>query len=271
MNKFSLNKKVVLVTGGGGLLAIQHANSVLKNSGKLVLIDIDPNKLNKNVKKLEKKFKKKIFKYICDITSENDVINLKKKLEKSKMIPDILINNAAIDFKPKKENKGLNRLENFSVENLKNEINVGLIGAVICTKIFGNEMSKKKKGVILNIGSDLSFISPDQNLYKLEKNKRKLSDVKPVSYSIIKHGILGLTKYTATYWANKNVRCNLLAPGGIFNNQPKEFLKKIKRVIPMGRLANQNEYEEAIIFLISDASSYMNGASLIVDGGRTAL
>ena len=132
-------------------------------------------------------------------------------------------------------------------------------------------MAKRKYGIILNIGSDLSFISPDQNLYQKKIIKSKYQEVKPVSYSIIKHGIVGLTKYTATYWANKNVRCNLLAPGGIYNNQPKEFLNKIKKIIPLKRMAKKNEYEEAILFLISDASSYMNGASLVIDGGRTAL
>jgi len=201
------------------------------------------------------------------------VLALKNKLKKMKLLPNILINNAAIDFKPnnsKNKNKK-KRLEFLDINQLRKEVDVGLIGAVICTKIFGSEMAKKKFGVILNIGSDLSFISPDQKLYKDPKKKEFDQMVKPVSYSIVKHGILGLTKYTANYWPKKNIRCNLLAPGGIKTNQPLKFRKKLNKLIPLGRMAKINEYEETILYMISDASSYMNGSSLIIDGGRTSL
>ena len=130
-------------------------------------------------------------------------------------------------------------------------------------------MAKNKYGVILNIASDLSFISPDNRIYNKKKSPIKI--VKPVSYSVVKHGILGLTRYTATYWADKNVRCNAIAPGGIWNNQPKNFTKRVSKLIPMGRLSYQNEYIESILYLISDASSYTNGEVLKVDGGRTVL
>ena len=128
-------------------------------------------------------------------------------------------------------------------------------------------MARNKKGVILNIASDLALISPDNRLY----NNGKISNVKPVSYSVVKHGIIGLTKYTSTYWANRGVRCNAFAPGGIMNNQSKKFLKKIKNLIPLERLAYDGEYKETILYLISDASSYMNGSVVSVDGGRTVL
>jgi NAD(P)-dependent dehydrogenase (short-subunit alcohol dehydrogenase family) len=160
-------------------------------------------------------------------------------------------------------------LEKFNIEIWKKDLNVGLLGSLICTKIFGSEMAKRKKGIILNIASDLAFISPDNRIYN--KNPKKIRFVKPVSYSVVKHGIIGLTKYTATYWANKNIRCNAIAPGGILNDQSKSFLKKISQLIPLGRLAYKNEYEASILYLISDASSYMNGAVLTIDGGRTAL
>ena len=271
MNKHSLENKTALVTGGGGLLALQHANAILKKKGNLILVDIDKAKLARNIKVLKSHFKRNIYFFVCDITKEKKVLALKKKLKKLNLIPDILINNAAVNHSPGKNNIKKLRLETFDIINFVKELDVGLVGAVICTKIFGYEMAKRKYGIILNIGSDLSFISPDQNLYQKKIIKSKYQEVKPVSYSIIKHGIVGLTKYTATYWANKNVRCNLLAPGGIYNNQPKEFLNKIKKIIPLKRMAKKNEYEEAILFLISDASSYMNGASLVIDGGRTAL
>ena len=125
-------------------------------------------------------------------------------------------------------------------------------------------MSKFKKGVIINVSSDLGIIAPDQRIYK------KSGFVKPVTYSVVKHGIIGLTKYTATFWNKKNIRCNALAFGGVYNNQDSLFLSKIKKLIPMNRMAHKNEYNSAIIFLISDASSYMNGSVTTIDGGRTA-
>jgi len=272
-DRFNLNNRIALVTGGAGLLSSQHSNAVLKGNGTLILVDVDKKKLNFFSKKLNKNLKQRVYSFVCDITNEKKVINLKNKLKKKKLLPDILINNAAIDFKPKntKFNNKKNRLEFLEINQLRKEIDVGLIGAVICTKNFGTEMDKKKYRMILNIGSDLSFISPDQNLYKDSKKKEVDQTVKPVSYSIVKHGILGLTKYTANYWPKKNVRCNLLAPGGIMNNQPLKFRKKLNKLIPLGRMAKINEYEETILYMISDASSYMNGAALIVDGGRTSL
>ena len=121
-------------------------------------------------------------------------------------------------------------------------------------------------GVILNIASDLSVVAPNQSIYSSKLNKK--SNVKPVTYSVIKHGLIGLTKYIATYWPSK-IRCNALSPGGVLNNQSKEFLSKVKLQIPMNRLANKNEYRAAIQFLCSDASSYMTGQNLIIDGGRS--
>ena len=129
-------------------------------------------------------------------------------------------------------------------------------------------MAKRKKGVILNISSDLSVISPDQRLYNRGK---KLKNVKPVTYSVAKTGLIGLTKYLASYWSNKNIRCNAISPGGIYNNHKRSFVNRIKKLIPLGRMAKKDEYRSAIQFLCSDASSYMTGQNLIIDGGRSIL
>ncbi len=126
-------------------------------------------------------------------------------------------------------------------------------------------MAEKKNGVILNISSDLGIIAPNQDIYK------KTNFIKPVSYSVVKHGIIGLTKYTAAYWAKKNVRCNAIAPGGIYNKQNTNFLKNIKKIIPIGRMAKKNEYNDLILFLCSKASSYMTGSVIVSDGGRTII
>jgi NAD(P)-dependent dehydrogenase (short-subunit alcohol dehydrogenase family) len=271
--KFDLNRKVAIITGGAGLFADQHINVVLQNGGKVVLIDINKKKLELKKKKLQKIFSKnKILIFEADITEEEQIRKIQNYLKLKNYNIDILINNAAIDYSLNSKSNKLSKnikLENFDIEIWKRDLNVGLLGSLICTKIFGSEMAKRNQGVIINVASDLSFISPDNRIYN--KNSKKINFVKPVSYSVVKHGIIGLTRYTATYWANKNVRCNAIAPGGIINNQSKSFLKKISQLIPLGRLAYKNEYEASILYLISDASSYMNGAVLTIDGGRSIL
>jgi NAD(P)-dependent dehydrogenase (short-subunit alcohol dehydrogenase family) len=124
-------------------------------------------------------------------------------------------------------------------------------------------------GVIVNIASDLGIIAPDQRIYSQSHLEPHLQPVKPVTYSVVKHGLIGLTKYLATYWCDQGVRCNSLSPGGIYTNQDELFVAKLSSLIPLGRMAKVDEYRGAVAFLCSDASSYMNGANLVVDGGRS--
>jgi NAD(P)-dependent dehydrogenase (short-subunit alcohol dehydrogenase family) len=126
-----------------------------------------------------------------------------------------------------------------------------------------------KGGVILNIASDLSVFSPDQRLYRKKGLPDDLQPVKPVTYSVIKSGLLGLTRYLATYWVDQGVRCNALSPGGVFNGQSDEFVQRLTELIPLARMANRDEYRGAVQFLCSDASSYMNGQNVVIDGGRS--
>ena len=131
-------------------------------------------------------------------------------------------------------------------------------------------MAKNKKGgVILNIASDLSVIAPDQRLYRRNGLDESAQEVKPVTYSVIKAGLIGLTRYLATYWADCGVRANALSPGGVFNDQGEDFVKRITSLIPLGRMANHDEYRSIIQFLCSDASSYLNGQNIVMDGGRS--
>jgi len=275
LNNFSLKGKVAVITGAAGLLGSQHINVVLQNEGIAILIDIDRKKLNLCIKKYNYFLKKKkLLIFNSDITKESSIKVILKKIIKDYSKVDILINNAAVDYKLDKDHKKIikkTRLETFDLNIWKKDINVGLTGALICTKIFGQQMVKQGGGVILNIASDLSFISPDHRLYNKSDDDLKRKVVKPISYSVVKHGVVGLTKYTANYWARRNIRCNAIAPGGIDNNQPVKFKNKIAKLIPMGRMAGRNEYESSILYLISDASSYMNGAVLVVDGGRTVI
>lgn len=248
-----LKNKNVIITGGSGFLGQQITDAFSLSGSNVIVLDIIKPKKNDSIEF-----------HNCDITKENEVRKISQKILKKNKKIDILINNAAADYVPNSKNLDLS-LENLSLETWKKDLDVGLNGAFICTKIFGSIMASKKKGVILNISSDLSIIAPNQELYK------GLNFVKPVTYSVVKQGINGLTKYTAAYWANKNIRCNAIAPGGIFNNQNKLFLKKIKKVIPLKRLAKKNEYNQLILFLCSNVSSYITGSIVVADGGRTII
>ena len=238
---------------------------------KVIITDINKKKLEESKTFLSKYKNSLVFFEELDVTNENNVIDVKNKIiEKHGKSPSILINNAAIDTKI---NKGIelnsNRLENFNLDQWNKELNVGLTGAFLCSKHFGNSMVDNKGGVILNISSDLGVIAPNQNLYIQDGLSKDKQNVKPVTYSVIKHGMIGLTKYLSTYWADNNIRCNALAPGGVLDNQSIEFLNRVQKLIPLNRMANIDEYQAAIIFLCSDASSYMNGAVLTIDGGRS--
>lgn len=271
MKKFSLKDNLVIVTGGAGLLGKQHVDALLEAGADVVIFDINDNALKSMKEHCLKEYKKDILALKVDITKEEEILLAKEQIfKKFKKFPNILINNAAIDPKFEKESKvNKSRLENFDLNQWNLEISVGLSGAMLCSKIFGVEMAKNSKGIILNIASDLGVIAPDQRLYKQDGLADDEQNVKPVTYSVIKHGLIGLTKYIATYWADKGVRCNAFAPGGVFNNHPDDFLNKITPLIPMKRMAELDEYKASIVFLCSDASSYMNGATLNMDGGRS--
>ena len=256
MKKFSLNleNKNVVITGGNGFLGTQITNSLLNEKANVYIIDINTPR---------KKTSTKYFK--SNITNEKDLKKILKFFKLKKIKIDVLINNAAIDYPPLKSKKNNFKLETFPNKLWDKDISVSLKGSYLCTKIFGSYMSKFKKGSIINVSSDLGIIAPDQRIYK------NSGFIKPVTYSIVKHGIIGLTKYTASYWGKKNIRCNAIAPGGIYNKQNSSFVKKINQLIPLGRMAKKNEYNGLILFLCSDLSSYMTGSVVVADGGRTII
>ena len=272
MNKnfFSLKDKNIIITGAAGLLGHKHAEIITAFGAKPILIDKNLLKLKILKKYLIDKFNIKPIIMKIDITDEKEVKKSNLLLNKRINHLDGLVNNAANNPAMLKNRAKMNRLENFSLNNWSEDIAVSLTGSFLCSKYFGYQISKNKKGgCIVNISSDLGLIAPNQNLYKNKNKKTKDQEVKPVSYSVSKHGIIGLTKYLSTYWPKK-VRCNAICPGGVYNNQDKPFINKISKLIPMERLARADEFQGILVYLLSDASTYLNGAIIPVDGGRSA-
>ena len=263
--KYNLKKKSILITGAAGLLGSQFSLALLEAGAEVIMTDLNINSLLKFKKNFSKKLKNQNIKYFkLDVSSEDSIKKLLFIFEKEKIKIDVLINNACLNPKYDKKLSFKNTaLENLSILDWEQELRVGLTGSFFCAKHFGYSMIKnKKKGVIINIGSELSIVAPDHRIYK--KNT-----FKPVTYSVIKHGIIGLTKYLSTYWAKNGIRCNALSPGGVFENQNKKFVKKFKYLVPLNKMADKNEYNSAIQFLCSDASKFLNVHNLVMDGGRT--
>ena len=270
IEKFRLDNRVAVITGGAGLLGVQHAEAIAEAGGIPVLWDINEELTVKEAERIQEIHKTSCIGMKVDITSLDSVRKGMSDVLSSLSCIDILINNAANDPKVK-SNQGdtWNRYENFSLEMWNQDIAVGLTGAFFCCQAIGTYMAQNKGGVILNVASDLSVISPDQRLYRKAGVADEQQYVKPVTYSVVKHGLVGLTKYLSTYWVDKNVRVNAISPGGVYTNQPEEFVKKLTKLIPMGHMANVDEYKAAVIFMCSDASSYMTGQNVSIDGGRT--
>lgn len=272
LERYLIADKVCIITGGAGLLGKKHAEAVLAGTGIPVLLDISEEALQKAQMELCERYPEaKIECFKADITKEEDLVAIRETLLAKYGHIDILINNAANN--PKMEEKSANlgniRFDNFPMDIWMGDIAVGLTGAFLCSKVFGKAMEEQKKGVVLNISSDLGIIAPDQRIYRKDGVKEEDQTIKPVTYSVIKHGLLGLTKYLATYWANKNIRVNAICPAGVENGQNEEFIEKLTNLVPMGRMANVEEYQCTVLYMISEASSYMTGSTVIIDGGRT--
>lgn len=268
---FDLSGRVAIITGGCGLLGYRHAQVIAAAGGIPVLVDLGSTEPTARARELSDKYGVRALGYSADVTSPTEVRALLATVLAEFGTVDILINNAANN--PKVESSsggGWSRLENFSLAMWEADMAVGLTGAFLCSQVIGAEMARRSKGVIINVASDLAVIAPDQRLYRQEGVRPEEQPVKPVTYSVVKTGLIGLTRYLATYWADRGVRVNAISPGGVYDGQPEEFVSRLQQLVPLSRMARVDEYQGAILFLCSEASSYMTGTNLVIDGGRSA-
>lgn len=268
---YDLSNRLAIITGGAGLLGIGHAKALLQKNCNIELWDINENGLEQVTRNLRQEFSGRHINYrVIDISLEQQIELAVASFKKVNLNIDILINNAALNPKfPEASTQTVTRLENYPIDIWDKEIAVGLTGSMLCSKHIGAYMASVKNGVILNISSDLSVIAPDQRIYRRDGISKSDQYMKPISYSVIKAGVVGLTKYLASYWAEDGIRVNALSPGGVYDSQDEVFVQRLTELIPLRRMAKRDEYIGAVQFLCSDASEYMTGQNIIMDGGRS--
>lgn len=251
------------MTGGAGFLGRQHAEIIAAYGGTVVILDVDSMSARRTAKSMRTSGRAAMA-VRADLTQPSSVNAAVRKVMKQFGRIDILVNNAAMTVRGGGRAKDyFAPFEQYPLALWQRALNVNLTGMFLVTQAVGRIMVRQRRGVIVNMASDLGLIAPDHRIYEGETFNT------PVSYSVGKAGVIGFTKYLATYWARQQIRVNALAPAGMFDGHSKEFVHKLSALIPMGRMAVKNEYQGALLFLVSDASSFMTGATLVVDGGRT--
>jgi len=262
-NTFGLKGKTAIVTGAGGQLGGEFVRALLNAGAKVAAFDLNPESPKAKLSGIRSR---NLLLVKADIT---DKVSLEAGLKTTIArlgSPSVMVNNAAIDAPPNGDQRNTGPFETYPQEAWDAMMNVNLKGMFFCCQIIGGHMAKHNKGSIINISSIYGLLSPDQRIYEYKKPRF----FKPVAYSVTKSGVLNFTRYLAVYWAKKNVRVNTMTLAGVFNNQDSQFLKNYTPKVPLGRMAGQNEYNAALIYLASDASSYMTGSNMVIDGGFTA-
>ncbi len=267
---FGVTDQVVVVTGGMGQLGRQFTLAFLDRGARVAVFDVRTGPELASARFGVRAGDPNLMFCEVDVTSRASLEAALAKVVAAWGAPHVLINNAALDSPPNAPAAETGPFETYPEASLDRVIDVNLKGAVLCCQVIGGAMAAVERGSIINICSIYGVVSPDQRLYTYRAERDGRPFFKPVAYSVTKSGLLNLTRYLATYWAPQGVRVNTLTFGGVFNQQDAAFLANYGARVPLGRMAREDEYNGAVLFLASEASSYMTGSNLVIDGGWTA-
>lgn len=270
MELFSLKNKIAIVTGAMGLIGKQHCIALAEAGANVVVTDIDEDECEIFAEELQVVAANETFGIGADITNRLSLENLRNKVIDKFGEIDILVNNAAINDKFESPSSAAeqSKFEHYPLELWQKSLDVNITGIFLCSQILGTVMAERGCGSIINVASTYGLVAPDQSIY--EKPDGTQPFYKSPSYPTTKGAVIAFTKFLATYWAKKGVRVNTLCPGGVQNGQDEYFIQNYSARTPMGRMAKPSDYKGALIFLASDASAYMTGTNVVVDGGWTA-
>lgn len=263
---FSLKGRVAVVTGALGLLGKNHCKALTEAGASIVVCDLDEDEC----KEFASSLVEKSIGVGTDISSKKSVLNLKDEIIQTYEKVDILVNNAALNdsFENPQTAAEQSMFENYPLEMWQKSLDVNVTGMFLCSQIIGSMMAENGAGSIINVSSTYGITAPDQSIYKNDKGEQTF--YKSASYPVAKGAVIMFTKFLASYWGGKGIRVNTLSPGGVQNNQEDFFIRNYSTKTPLGRMAQPTDYKGALVFLASDASNYMTGANLVVDGGWTA-
>ena len=269
---FDLTGQVAIITGGAGMLGVQHAAVVAGAGGHVVIADLSEETVGSSAREIADRFRVDALGVRADVTVKTDVDAMVAAAMRRFGRIDILINNAALTVKGgSARDDYFARFEEYPLDLWEQALRVNLTGAFLCCQAVGRIMVSQRSGAILNVASDVGTVSPDHRVYEGVVHHRTGKPFNtPVAYATTKAALINFTRYLATYWAPSGIRVNCLSPGGVYDGHDAQFVRNLVERIPLGRMARPDEYQGAVLFLVSAASSYMTGANLIVDGGRTA-
>ncbi|MGA9192688.1 MAG: SDR family oxidoreductase [Anaerolineales bacterium] len=268
-SRFDLSGRTVIITGGAGLLGKSHGHALATAGASVVLADILGEQARLAADEVAQASGAEVLSVQVDVSQPESVQAMIDSTLEAFGTVDVLVNNAALDPKFDSQHQGehTNRFEDFPVEAWRQAIDVNITGMFLCARAVATPMRRAGRGSIINVASTYGLVGPDQRLYQREGQP---PNYKPVTYSVSKAAALGLTRYLATYFAGTQIRANALTPGGVFAGHDDEFVARYSARTVLGRMADREEISAALLFLASDASSYMTGANLVVDGGWTA-